>query len=221
MCGITGIFSYSKHALQVNTQELKRVSDHMVKRGPDAAGIWSSEERNIGLAHRRLSIIDLSEAGAQPMFTEDKRYVITFNGEIYNFQSLKKDLENKGVSFKSHSDTEVLLKLYVVYGEKMLTLLRGMFAFAIWDDLEQTLFVARDQLGIKPLYYNFQEGTFRFASQVKALLAGKAIKTTLSAAGQVGFFLWGHIPEPFTRNQKSSRRALFENCGGRSRTKTR
>ena len=198
MCGIAGIFHYSKNSNQVNIQELIQIRDHMKKRGPDSFGLWLSDNKNIGLAHRRLSIIDLSEAGNQPMLTKDKRYVITFNGEIYNFQSLKKDLENKGVIFQSYSDTEVLLELYAHYSEKMLSLLRGMFAFAIWDTVEQTLFVARDQLGIKPLYYNFQDGVFRFASQVKALLAGNQIKTTPSAAGQVGFFLWGHIPEPFT-----------------------
>lgn len=198
MCGIAGIFAFQKEASKIKRHELCTIRDYMQKRGPDAFGHYISENQRVGLAHRRLSIIDLSEAGTQPMFTEDKRYTIVFNGEIYNFQILKEDLESKGVSFKSHSDTEVLLKLYVYYGEKMLSLLRGMFAFAIWDDLEQTLFVARDHLGIKPLYYSFQNGIFRFASQVKALLAGQHIKTTLSAAGQVGFFLWGHIPEPFT-----------------------
>lgn len=198
MCGIAGIFSYLKKDSIVQSSELYTIRDYMSQRGPDAFGAYISENKCIGLAHRRLSIIDLSEGGAQPMFTEDKRYVITFNGEIYNFQALRKDLEKKGIHFRSQSDTEVLLKLYVEYGEKMLSLLRGMFAFAIWDEVEQTLFVARDQLGIKPLYYSFQNGVFRFASQVKALLAGQQIKTTPSAAGQVGFFLWGHIPEPFT-----------------------
>ena len=198
MCGVAGIFSYRNNATPVQSQELCVIRDYMYNRGPDAFGLYISDNKQIGLAHRRLSIIDLSEAGIQPMFTEDKRFAIVFNGEIYNFQSLKKGLENKGVVFRSQSDTEVLLKLYAEYGEKMLSLLRGMFAFAIWDELEQTLFVARDHLGIKPLYYSFQNGVFRFASQVKALLAGQHIKTTLSAAGQVGFFLWGHIPEPFT-----------------------
>jgi asparagine synthase (glutamine-hydrolysing) len=198
MCGIAGIFSYTTNYNQVSVQELTLIRDQMKKRGPDAAGIWVSDKKNVGLAHRRLSIIDLSEAGIQPMFTANKRYVIVFNGEIYNYQTLKKGLEQKGILFQSHSDTEVLLQLYVQYGAKMLPLLRGMFAFAIWDTIEQTLFVARDHLGIKPLYYNFQNGVFRFASQVKALLAGEQIKTTSSAAGQVGFFIWGHIPEPFT-----------------------
>jgi asparagine synthase (glutamine-hydrolysing) len=199
MCGIAGIYAYSKETPPVNTDEMIRIRDHMAKRGPDGEGLWVSGNKRCGLAHRRLAIIDLTEAGHQPMATQDGRFTISFNGEIYNYQALRTELEQKGCVFQSHTDTEVLLHLYRLDGAAMLGKLRGMFAFAIWDEQQQNLFLARDHFGIKPLYYADNGNTFRFASQVKALLAGGQIDTTPEPAGLVGFYLWGSIPEPFTR----------------------
>jgi asparagine synthase (glutamine-hydrolysing) len=205
MCGINGIFAYGDAAPPVDEAELLRTREHMIKRGPDGAGLWISPDRKVGLAHRRLAIIDLSETGAQPMVTADGRLTITFNGEIYNYRALRRELEAKGYVFRSQSDTEVLLHLYADRGAEMVHALRGMFAFAIWDARERTLFLARDPFGIKPLYYADTDGTLRFASQVKALLAGGAIDTAPEPAGAAGFLLWGCVPEPFTlyRNIKA------------------
>ncbi len=175
--------------------------DHMIARGPDGSGEWYSQDRRVGLAHRRLAIIDLSESGAQPMSGEDGRLVISFNGEIYNYRELRADLERKGRVFRSQSDTEVLLHLYAEKGEAMVQDLRGMYAFAIWDARRCGLFLARDPFGIKPLYFADDGRSFRAASQVKALLAGGGVDTSPDAAGHVGFFLWGHVPEPHSLYQ--------------------
>jgi asparagine synthase (glutamine-hydrolysing) len=196
MCGITGIFAYSNAAPPVNSQELLQIREVMTARGPDDAGIWLSER--IGLAHRRLSIIDLTKMGSQPMTTQDGIFRIVFNGEIYNYRQLRSQLKAKGYSFHTNSDTEVLLQLYAEYGAKMVYHIRGMYAFAIWDDKNKGLFLARDPFGIKPLYYADDGLSFRFASQVKALLKGGEIDITPQAAGHVGFYLWGYVPEPYT-----------------------
>jgi asparagine synthase (glutamine-hydrolysing) len=198
MCGINGIFAYHYAANAVDRTELVRTCDHMAARGPDARGEWMSDNSRVGLAHRRLAIIDLSDAGAQPMASADGRLVVTFNGEIYNYRQLRSRLETTGYHFRSGSDTEVLLHLYAQMGEAMVDDLRGMFAFAIWDVERCRLFLARDSHGIKPLYYCDDGWTFRFASQVKALLAGGAISRDPDPAGQVGFYLFGSVPEPFT-----------------------
>ncbi len=170
----------------------------MAARGPDGAGLWSTPDWRLALGHRRLSIIDLSDAAAQPMTSADTRFVVTFNGEIYNYRQLRANLEAAGQRFRSKSDTEVLLHLYERHGIEMIHQLRGMFAFAIWDNRDRTLFLARDPYGIKPLYYADDGCTLRFASQVKALLAGGGISREIDPAGQVGFYLWGSVPEPFT-----------------------
>ena len=170
----------------------------MASRGPDGSGAWCSEDRRLGLAHRRLAIIDLSDAAAQPMEICGGRLRIVFNGEIYNYQALRKQLEMAGVQFFSDSDTEVLLHLYEAKGADMVHELRGMYAFAIWDDTKRSLFLARDPFGIKPLYYSDDGRTLRFASQVKALLRGGGVDTSPEPAGHVGFLLWGSVPEPYT-----------------------
>jgi len=198
MCGINGIFAYHYAANPIDRGELLRTRDHMAARGPDGSGAWVSDDGRVGFGHRRLSIIDLSDAAAQPMSSADGSLVVTFNGEIYNYRELRRTLEAKGHVFRSQSDTEVLLHLYADKGEAMVHDLRGMFAFAIWDGPRRTLFLARDPYGIKPLYYADDGWTFRFASQVKALLAGGAISRDPEPAGQVGFYLWGSVPEPFT-----------------------
>jgi asparagine synthase (glutamine-hydrolysing) len=198
MCGINGIFAYHYAANGIDRAELIRTRDHMAARGPDGRGEWIAADGRVGLAHRRLAIIDLSDAGSQPMVSADGKLVVTFNGEICNYREVRSRLEAQGQVFRSQSDTEVLLHLYARNGEAMVQDLRGMFAFAIWDVERRTLFLARDPYGIKPLYYSDDGWTFRFASQVKALLAGGAIAGARDPAGQVGFYLFGSVPEPFT-----------------------
>src|SRR4051794_23532910 len=127
MCGIAGIFAYGQSAPPVDEQELLRIREAMIKRGPDGAGLWISPDKRVGLAHRRLAIIDLSESGAQPMATADGRFRITFNGEIYNYRELRSELQAKGCVFRSNSDTEVLLHLYAERGQDMVRALRGMY----------------------------------------------------------------------------------------------
>ena len=198
MCGIAGIFAYHDDQPPVDCGELLRIRDAMVTRGPDSAGLWIHPDARVGLAHRRLAIIDLTAAGEQPMATADGRLRVTFNGEIYNYRALRGQLAAKGYRFRSSSDTEVLLHLYADRGADMVHALRGMYAFAIWDEREQALLLARDPFGIKPLYYEDTGRTLRFASQVKALVKGGAVDTTAEPAGAVGFLLWGSVPEPWT-----------------------
>lgn len=198
MCGIASIYSYHQTAQPVDQGELLRIREAMEKRGPDGAGLWLATSGHVGLAHRRLSIIDLSDAGAQPMATSDGQLHIVFNGEIYNYRELRERLQAKGHRFRSDSDTEVLLFAWREYGQDMVEHLRGMFAFAIWEEERKGLFLARDHFGIKPLYYHDDGKTFRAASQVKALLAGGGIEARSEAAGHVGFYLWGCVPEPYT-----------------------
>lgn len=147
------------------------MTDAIAHRGPDGAGHWANAAGNIGLGHRRLAIIDLSDDGRQPMSFADGRYQATFNGEIYNYIELKEQLVQKGWRFKSATDTEVLLALYHEKAEKCLEDLDGMFAFAIWDEKEQKLFCARDRFGEKPFYYALHDGALYFASEMKALWA--------------------------------------------------
>ena len=196
MCGIAATFAYDGSG--VDRAALRRTCDRMAPRGPDGEGVWTAPDDRAGLGHRRLSIIDLSEEGAQPMTSQDGRHVIVFNGEIYNYELLRDRLTAKGHTFRSHSDTEVLLHLWAEHGEAMVDELRGMYAFAIWDAERGGLFLARDPYGIKPLYLADDGRTLRAASQVKALLAGGGIDTAPDPAGHVGFFLWGHVPEPHT-----------------------
>ena len=163
MCGIAGIIGRNPE----NKFLLARMLEKQKHRGPDATGGWSEEE--VFLGHNRLSILDLSEAANQPMISNCGRYVVVFNGEIYNYLELKQSLD---YSFKTSSDTEVLLAMYIKYKERMLTQLNGMFAFTIWDCQERKLFAARDRFGVKPMYYAILENQFLFASEIKTLLAG-------------------------------------------------
>jgi asparagine synthase (glutamine-hydrolysing) len=198
MCGIAGIFCYSPDGGVVQRDELLTIRDSMTRRGPDGAGIYVTEDRRVGLAHRRLSIIDLSDAGAQPMSNQEGTLCVTFNGEIYNYRELRQGLEQRGYRFQSNTDTEVLLHLYAHKGMQMLDDLRGMYAFALWDEGKHGMLLATDPFGMKPLYYADDGSTFRFASQVKALLAGGQVDTSPDPAGHVGFFLWGSVPQPHT-----------------------
>jgi asparagine synthase (glutamine-hydrolysing) len=222
MCGINGIFSFGAAAPAIDREELLRTREAMFSRGPDAAGAWVSADGRVGLASRRLAILDLSPAGTQPMAAEAGRVQLVLNGEIYNFRQLRAELEAAGYGFRSSGDTAVILALYRRYGEAMLPRLRGMFALAIWDERDgrpRRLLLARDPMGIKPLYYSTGPapppgspvssrspsaagaaagGQIRFASQVKALEAGGAVSHAVDAAGLAGFLLWGSVPEPWT-----------------------
>jgi asparagine synthase (glutamine-hydrolysing) len=198
VCGINGIFAYHSASGAPNEDELLATREAMSARGPDGSGVWWSADRRCGLGHRRLSILDLSERASQPMASDDGRLVVTFNGEIYNYWALRAELEATGVRFRTTSDAEVLLHLYARDGAAMVHRLRGMFALAIWDDAQRELFLARDPYGIKPLYTANDGWTFRFASQVKALLTGGRVSRDPEPAGLVGFHLFGSVPEPFT-----------------------
>ena len=202
MCGLNGIYSYRPTAPAMDPAELCATRDHMTARGPDGQGAWISPDGRLGLGHRRLAIIDLSAAAAQPMASADGRYHLVFNGEIYNHRALRRELKEQGCVFRTHSDTEVILHLFARrfadQGPALLLALRGMYALALWDSARRQIFLARDPYGIKPLYYADDGGTLRFASQVKALLAGGALSRDPDPAGLVGFYLFGHVPEPRT-----------------------
>lgn len=198
MCGIAGIYSYGKNASEVDVRELRNIRDYMTRRGPDGCGEWISPDRRIALAHRRLSIIDLTDKAAQPMVYNNGEVVITYNGEIYNYPELRGELATKGCTFNSNSDTEVIVNLYLHYGVSMLDRLQGMFAFSLWDARKKSMLVARDTYGIKPLYICDEDGCFRIASQVKALLGDEKQTKDLDPAGIAGFYLYGTVPEPLT-----------------------
>ena len=174
MCGITGIVDYVNGP---NEYVLKNMTDALAHRGPDAGGCCKFKDCALG--HRRLSIIDLSESANQPMLSDDGQTAIVFNGEIYNFKILRQLLESKGQIFRTKSDTEVLLKLYIDQKFTMLTQLNGMFSFAIWDEREKLLFLARDRMGKKPLYYSHWGKRISFASEIGSLMNDPEISLSL------------------------------------------
>jgi len=192
----TQLLIFAKH---VNSDRISAAQRRQIRaRLADDAEAWFSPDGRVALGHRRLAIIDLSDAGAQPMHSADGRLTVVFNGEICNYQALREQLSAQGVVLRSHSNTEVLLHLYARHGEAMVEHLRGMYAFAIWDVATGTVFLARDPYGIKPLYYAAAAGALRFASQVKALLAGGAVSPAIEPAALAGFLVWGSVPEPFS-----------------------
>jgi len=166
MCGIAAVFAYGSGAPPVDPCELIAVRDHMLSRGPDGKGLWVSDTGRIGLAHRRLSIIDLSPAGRQPMWDSTAKACIVFNGEIYNFEQLRRGFLTKSCDLRSQTDTEVLLQLYLQEGVQAFSRLRGMYSFAIWDSMKHCLVLARDPFGIKPLYVADDGRTVRVASEL-------------------------------------------------------
>ena len=194
MCGITGIFAFNLVG-KFNLINVTAATTALHKRGPDNQGIYT--DNFVGLGHRRLSIIDTSTAANQPMWDEQKRYSIIFNGEIFNFSELKQELEAKGVLFSTHSDTEVLLKLYIQEKENCLNKLNGFFAFCIYDKQEQSFFIARDRYGIKPLLYLFDDDKFLFASEMKSILA-YGIEKTLDYTSLYTYLQLNYIPAPNT-----------------------
>lgn len=192
MCGIAGFFGNFDGAL------LGRMSEKIMHRGPDAAGLYFSPEKKIGLAHRRLSIIDLSPQGNQPMWDATRTILVVFNGEIYNFPALKAELEAQGYAFKSRSDTEVLVNLYLRDGEAMLERLNGIFAFAMLDTRDDTLLVARDGIGVKPLYYSQMKEGVLFASELKALLEEPRLDRAIDAEAIHHYISYLWCPAPHT-----------------------
>ena len=194
MCGICG-FNWKDEEL------IKRMNDQIVHRGPDQDGIYCGDE--VSLGHRRLSIIDLSEHGRQPMYNEDRNVCLVFNGEIYNFQELREILLRKGHTFSSNSDSEVIIHAYEEYGTGVLDKLRGMFAFALYDLKEKTLLLARDRIGIKPLYYYHKKGNEKlvFASEIKAIIEDKSIERKLSHQALYDYIGFEFVPAPATMFQ--------------------
>ncbi len=194
MCGISGFYSLKKQFSETDLHSMTNVMSH---RGPDAAGFYLNEEKTCGLGHRRLSIIDLSAAANQPMFSHSERYVMVFNGEVYNFQEIAKQLN---ISARTTSDSEIILEAFEKRGAEFVNLLNGMFAIAIYDKQEKSLHLFRDRLGVKPLYYFFDEGDFCFGSEIKSLVEIESVKRAVKIFKlAVSTFLYaGYIPEPFT-----------------------
>ncbi len=196
MCGIAVWLSALGRTDRLADSAVDRMSLCMRSRGPDAEGRWRDE--GVHLAHRRLAILDLDERANQPMLSPCDRYVITYNGEIYNFRRLRDELEAQGIEFRTTSDTEVILALFALEGAAMLSRLRGMFAFVIWDRVAKQAFAARDPYGIKPLYYVQAPDGVLLASQVRALLASGRVSRAPDLRGQAGFWLLGSVPDPHT-----------------------
>src|SRR6185295_15987 len=194
-CGIAGIFD-GKARRDFDRRLLERMNEAQFHRGPDEGGIHL--EPGVGLAHRRLSIIDLS-TGQQPLYNEDGTVAVVFNGEIYNFQELVPELAAAGHTFRTHSDTEVIAHGWEQWGESCVTRFRGMFAFAVWDRNRETLFLARDRLGVKPLYYaQLADGSWIFGSELKALLVHPQLGRTIDPLAVEEYFAYGYVPDPRT-----------------------
>jgi asparagine synthase (glutamine-hydrolysing) len=193
MCGIAGIW---RREPPVEEAELQALCESLRHRGPDGGGIWVHPRRQLGFAHRRLAIIDLSDAAAQPMHSPSGRCSIVFNGEIYNYAELRQQAQQRGWCFRSRSDTEVILALYELFGIGCVELLRGMFAFALWDEQEQRLYLVRDRLGIKPLYYGWDGQQLVFASELHAVQRVRGFPLQLNVAALWDYFAHHYIPPP-------------------------
>src|SRR5436309_8519159 len=200
MCGIAGMVDWRA---ATSADELRSIGETMIEtvrhRGPDAGAVWVDAEGGVVIGQRRLAIIDLSPSGAQPMHSADWRYVITFNGEIYNFRDIRRELQAAGRSMRSESDTEVLLEACALWGvEAAIDRTVGMFAFALWDRKTRSLVLARDRLGIKPLYYAATSERVIFASQLKAFRAAPGWKPTIDEDAVVGYLRHAYIAQPRT-----------------------
>src|SRR5881396_933809 len=192
MCGICGVVYRNR----VGELDLRPMIDAQRHRGPDDSGEWFDDCCRLG--HSRLSIIDLSEAGRQPLSNEDGSIWITYNGEIYNFQQLRKELEDFGYRFRTRTDTEVIVHAYERWGLDCLERLRGMFAFAIWDAPKKRLLLARDRTGKKPLFYTQQDNRFLFASELQALLVDRTVSREINPSAIDAYLSWGYVPAPGT-----------------------
>jgi asparagine synthase (glutamine-hydrolysing) len=199
MCGITGIFCFDSKE-KVDATVLTSMRDSMIHRGPDGGENWISDDKKVGLAHRRLSIIDLSTSATQPMANEDRKVMITFNGEIYNHLVLRKLLVSKGHIFQTdHSDTEVLIHGYEEWGiEGLLENIEGDYAFAIWDENIEELVLARDRVGVKPLYFSFQNGTFLFGSEIKSIISNPLVERDIDSHAMFHYLSFLTTPAPMT-----------------------
>src|SRR5262245_3608580 len=195
MCGIAGVV----HRVgPVAPDPTPRLLASLAHRGPDGEGVWRSPGQDAVLVHRRLAIIDPSPAGAQPMVTPDRQHVIVFNGEIYNYRELREALEGRGQRFSTKSDTEVLLRLVACDGPQALARVRGMFAFACWDVRAQSLLLARDRFGIKPVYVAVTNDSIAFASEIQSLVATGLVPGAIDPAGVLSYLAWGSILPPLT-----------------------
>jgi asparagine synthase (glutamine-hydrolysing) len=195
MCGIAGLISQSP---QPNLESVvRRMTDELAHRGPDGAGVWLSEDSCTALGHRRLSVVDLDDRSAQPMTDASGRYVISFNGEIYNFRTLRAELVGAGHSMSTQSDTEVLVEAFACWGvERTLSKIQGMFAFAIWDDVAKIFYLCRDRFGIKPCYWRFHDGTLSFGSELKAIFAHAQKPIPLNPAAIAHLLDFDYVPSP-------------------------
>jgi asparagine synthase (glutamine-hydrolysing) len=199
MCGISGIWERNGCRPQDLERRASAMTQTLSHRGPDDSGVWLSQQASIAFGQRRLAIIDLSAMGHQPMMSANRQYAVTFNGEIYNFRELRTELERRGVRFRGHSDTEVIVEGFAQWGVKStFTRLNGMFAIAAWDAGERQLFLARDRMGEKPLYWAIFDGLVLFGSELKALRAHPGWKPTLSRGAVAAFLRHGYVPGPFT-----------------------
>jgi asparagine synthase (glutamine-hydrolysing) len=198
MCGIAGVFNFGNSGGRDERAAALAMRDAMTHRGPDDAGLWQSPDQRVVLGHRRLSIVDLSPAGHQPMANEDETVWITFNGEIYNHAALRPKLEAQGHRFRSRTDTEAIVHQYEVDGPECLQALDGMFALGIWDAARDRLMLARDRLGKKPLYYTVTGGRLLFASEIKGLLAHPDVARDIDPEGLNLFLTFGNVPAPHT-----------------------
>jgi asparagine synthase (glutamine-hydrolysing) len=197
MCGICGVLAFDEN-FACDAQVVSAMRDTMVHRGPDDAGVWHSPSGRVGLGHRRLSIVDVSHSGHQPMGSEDGEVWVTFNGEIYNHAELRPELEARGHRYRSRCDTETIVHLYEEEGERCVERLDGMFALAIWDERKRELFLARDRLGKKPLYWTRTAGGFAFASEIKALLRHPAVSADLDVQAFYDYLTFVCTPAPST-----------------------
>ncbi len=194
MCGIAG-FLEKKSSLEESLASLEKMTATLIHRGPDDAGVWGESEPGVFLGHRRLSIVDLSREGPQPMHSACGRYSVVFNGEIYNFIALRKALEDLGHTFRGHSDTEVLLSAVTQWGiQKSLENFNGMFAFALWDKREKVLILARDRVGEKPLYYGWMGDVFLFGSELKALRVHPAFRAEVDPVAVALYLRYSYVP---------------------------
>jgi asparagine synthase (glutamine-hydrolysing) len=199
MCGIAGLFYHADADARVDATVLARMTDTMAHRGPDGRGFWIAPDRRVGLGHRRLAIVDLSPLAAQPMTNEDGTIWITYNGEIYNHQALRAELTEAGHRFRTdHADTEVIVHAYEQWGAKCWERLEGMFAVGLWDHARRRLVLARDRVGVKPLYVSFQPGLVLFASELKAILAHPAVSPALAPAALYHYLTFLATPAPLT-----------------------
>jgi asparagine synthase (glutamine-hydrolysing) len=201
MCGIAGIYNFPpdaplpQHGL---VEVLTRLNEAQAHRGPDDEGVWLSENGQVGFGHRRLAIIDLSAAGHQPMSNEDGSIWLTYNGEIYNFKTLREELQALGHSFRSHTDTETVIHAYEEWGTDSFLRFRGMFAFALWDERQRCLYLVKDRFGIKPLYYYQDAERLAFASEVRALAGSCLFSPEKNPDALIAFLLLGSVPMPMT-----------------------